>query len=115
METRKPFSRPLSQSEGFAHIKNYYCSGLRSRDYYKQHGISEWQFYQWRKRYLAVHPQADSPFNAEKKFHRIQIESTSGICISGIEIHYPHGVRVVISQEHPMEIETLSALIKLCM
>jgi len=113
MEKRNPLSRPLSQSEGFGHIENYYRSGLRPREYYRQHGISEWQFYNWRKRYLSSHPHMESSSIPEKKFHPVSIESVAGTGISGFEIHYPHGVRVVISSEHSIGIEKLSALIKL--
>jgi len=113
MEKRKSQSHPLSHSEGIGHIENYYRSGLRPSEYYHQHGISEWQFYNWRRRYLAIHPQAEMPEKAGKKFHRIQIESITGTQISGLEIHYPHGVRVIIGKDYPVEIEKLSELIKL--
>jgi len=115
MEKRKPISRPLSQSEGFGHIENYYRSGLRPHEYYSQQGISEWQFYRWRKRYLAVHHQAEMSTKAEngKKFHRVRIETTTGIQVSGLEIHYPHGVRVIVGSDYPIETEKLSELIKL--
>jgi hypothetical protein len=56
MAQHQSSSQGLSRSEGFGHIENYYRSGLRSSEYYKQYGISEWQFYTWRKRYLSVHP-----------------------------------------------------------
>jgi hypothetical protein len=116
MEKRKALSRPLSQREGFEHIANYYRSGLRPSEYYTQHEISEWQFYSWRRRYLAIHPQEETSANSEKNFHPLRIESTTGdIRISGLEIHYPHGVRVVIGNDHPVEIATLLELLKLRM
>jgi hypothetical protein len=40
----------LTGSEGLAHIANYYKSGLGPRAYYSQHGLTECQFYGWRKR-----------------------------------------------------------------
>jgi hypothetical protein len=114
MEKRKTLSRPLSRSEGFRHIENYYRSGLRPSEYYKQHGLSECQFYGWRRRYLSIHPTAGTEVvMEEKKFHRVRIESATGLRLSGLEIHYPHGVRVVIGADHPIEIEKLSELIKL--
>ena len=113
MKKLKSNSRPLTHSEGFGHIENYYLSGLRPRDYYKQHGISEWQFYSWRRRYLAIHPQAESSNLQTKKFHPVNIESPCVTGISGIEICYPNGVRLVIGAEHSIEIKKLSELIKL--
>jgi hypothetical protein len=113
MEKRKPISRPLSQSEGFGHIENYFRSGLRPAEYYNQHGLSEWQFYSWRKRYLLAQAQLKTPVVAEKKFHRVNIESPCGIELPGLEIHYPHGVRLVLGSGHSIGIEQLTALIKL--
>jgi len=109
----KACARPLSRPEGFAHIENYYRSGLRPTEYYKQHGITEWQFYFWRKRYLSLHPEAENSGSAEKKFHPVKIESVRGTRLSGLEIHYPNGVRVVIGNDHSVEIENLTELIKL--
>jgi transposase-like protein len=105
--------RSLSREEGFTLIENYYRSGLRPSDYCKAHGITDCQFYGWRKRYLAVHPEANHSPEPEKKFHPVQIESPAGIRLSGFEIHYPHGVRLVISSEQSIEIEKLYELIKL--
>jgi hypothetical protein len=103
----------LSRSEGLAHIENYYRSGLRPFEYCKQQGITECQFYGWRKRYLNLHPDAAHCAGVGKKFHPVKIESSGAVCISGIEIHYPHGVRLILSNDHPVAIETLTALIKL--
>jgi hypothetical protein len=113
MEKRPPLSHPLSQMEGLRHIENYYRSGLRPSEYYHQHGISEWQFYNWRRRYLASHPHQETSSSPAKKFQPIVIDSPAnmGLSVSGLEIHYPHGVRVVVN--HPIDIDKLLALIKL--
>jgi hypothetical protein len=74
------------------------------------------QFYNWRKRYLALHPESadkSTRLKSKKKFHRVKIQSATGSSLSGFEIHYPHGVRVVISSEHPVAIEKVMELIKL--
>jgi transposase-like protein len=121
MGKHKILSRPLTESEGFAHIENYYRSGLRSVEYFRDHEISEWQFYKWRRRYLAVHSEIDpgrasqksAKAKTQKRFHPVRIESTSGIRISGLEIYYPHGVRLVVGNDQSIGIETLSELIKL--
>ena len=108
--------RILSRKEGMAHIENFYRSGQRPREYYTQHGLTECQFYGWRRRYLALHPEAsdtNSPVTSTKKFHPVTIESASTFPLSSLEIHYPHGVRLVFSSAHAMEIEKIKELIKL--
>jgi hypothetical protein len=112
MEKRKS-THQLSRSDGFGHIENYYQSGLRPSQYCKQHGITKCQFYGWRKRYLIEHPELKHPETSVKGFHKISIEDCSDTRISGLEIHYPHGVKVVIGSNHPIEIETLRLLIQL--
>jgi hypothetical protein len=107
--------RMISRSEGMAHIENYYHSGLRPGEYYNQHGLTECQFYGWRRRYLALHPEVDTrktPEKAKKRFHRVMIESVSENMLSGFEIHYPHGVRLVSGSIQGFEIETIKELIK---
>jgi hypothetical protein len=108
--------RIISRSEGLAHIESFYRSGLRPREYYKQHGLTECQFYGWRRRYLALHPEVSEkniPIKAKKKFHPVQIETASSLRLSGLEIHYPHGVRFVLSSDQVIEIEKIKELIKL--
>jgi len=115
MEKRRFISRPLSQSEGFAHIEAYIESGLTPAQYYRSHNLSEWQFYQWRKRYISVHPNALQSGKPKKRFHRVRIESPcdSMSTFSGLEIHYPHGVKVVVAHDHRLDMEQLAQLIKI--
>ena len=113
MEKTKEGVHHLTQSEGLSHIENYYRSGLRPSDYYRQHGLTEYQFYGWHKRYLTLHPEVESLAGAKKKFHPVKIESPIETRLCGLEIHYPHGVRVVAGSDHPIEIEKLLTLIKL--
>jgi hypothetical protein len=106
----------ISRTEGMAHIENFYRSGLRPREYYNRHGLTECQFYGWRRRYLALHPEAadkDSPVKPKKKFHPVKIEPVSSLRLSGVEIHYPHGVRLVLGYEQEIDIEKIKELIKL--
>jgi hypothetical protein len=112
---KRMISRPMSQSEGFDHIQAYLRSGLRPSEYYKSHNLSEWQFYQWRKRYLQQHPEVVPPVCANnKKFHPITITSGNNPSVvgSGLELHYPNGVKLVIGKDHPLDIEQLLVLIK---
>jgi hypothetical protein len=106
----------ISRKEGLAHIENYYRSGLRPAEYYKSNGLTECQFYGWRKRYLTLHPESsdkNTAVKSRKKFHPIKIESSRSLRLSGLEIHYPNGVRVVVDSEHAIETDQLKELIKL--
>jgi hypothetical protein len=100
-----------------AHITNFYRSGLRPREYYQQHGLTECQFYGWRRRYLALHPEEvnkNSYVKPNKKIHPVEIETTaSSFSLSGFAIHYPHGVRLVLGSDQVIEIEKIKALIQL--
>jgi transposase-like protein len=109
----------LSEEEGLAHIASYLRSGLRPSEYYRRHNLSEYQFYKWYRRYRSVHPElserkAKYPLE-EKQFHEVKFEKESlGVSLpEGIEIHYPHGVKVVIPAGSGWSADTLSLLIKL--
>jgi hypothetical protein len=108
--------RVISRSEGFSHIENYYRSGLRPSEYYTQHGLTECQFYGWRKRYLALHPEAtdkNPPVKPQKKFHPVNIDPDCSFPLSGLEIHYPHGVRLILGSDQEIGIAKLKELLKL--
>ena len=109
-------SHPLTQAEGFGHIENYYRSGLRPCEYYKAHDITEWQFYSWRKRYLQTHPhpQVAPAAGTGKILHKVRIDDASDFRFSGLEIHYPQGVKLVIGSGQFLAIEQLRVLIQLC-
>jgi hypothetical protein len=106
----------LNRAEGMAHIENDYRSGVSPSAYCQKHGLTECQFYGWRRRYLAVHPEAlNKLINAKpkKKIHPVEIESCGSFRLSGIEIHYPHGVRLVLGSEQSIEIDKIKELTKL--
>ena len=113
MKHRKFPARPLSESEGFAHIESYLRSGLRPSEYYQRHDISEWQFYVWRKRYLAAHPQESASFESEKQFHPVSLTNAPTGSLSDLEIHYPNGVKVIVGTGYRLEMEQMIQLIKL--
>jgi hypothetical protein len=108
--------RAINRAEGMAHIENFYRNGLRPIEYYTHHGLTECQFYGWRRRYIALHPEAankNSYVKPQKKIHPVQIETASSFRLSGLEIHYPHGVRLVLGSDQTIEIEKIKELIKL--
>jgi hypothetical protein len=105
----------MCESEGFSHIEAYLRSGLRPSEYYRSEGISEYQFYNWRRKYMSLHPELSGgksePSDVEKGFHKVKIERTP--LSGGLEIHYPHGVKVVILTGSELDLDTLVSLIKL--
>jgi len=114
VKSSKSPSHPLTQAEGFGHIENYYRSGQRPCEYYKAHDMTEWQFYSWRKRYLQAHPQVAHPAATGKILHKVRIDDASDFRFSGLEIHYPHGVKLVIGSGQSLAIAQLRVLIQLC-
>lgn len=115
MQTRKPQSRPLSESEGFSHIESYLRSGLRPSEYYQQNNLSEWQFYTWRKRYLSSHPAALSSTKPEKQIHPVSITAAPDpFCsFTGLEIHYPNGVKVAVGSNCHLSVESVLQPVKM--
>jgi len=113
MEKLKEGFRTIRHPEGMALIEKYYRSGQRPMAYCKEQGITECQFYGWRRRYLKFHPEAEAMKKKENSIHPVMIEPKDSMEVSGFEIYYPHGVRVVIGNGESIEIEKLKALIKL--
>jgi hypothetical protein len=117
--SRQRRKKGVSELEGFAHIEAYLRSSLRPSEYYRSEGLSEYQFYNWRRKYLSVHPElsgSKSETSDEgKRFHKVKFEHmpSSTPLPGGLEIHYPHGVKVVISTGSGLDLDTLVSLIKL--
>jgi hypothetical protein len=111
----KSRSSVTSLSAVTAHMEGYYRSGLGPRAYCRQHGISEGTFYRWRRGYLSSKPASSGSLPVGKKFYPVDLSSAapSGTLFSGLEIHYPHGVRVVIGGDHSMEIDKLRLLLQI--
>jgi hypothetical protein len=118
--SRSRTTQRLNKAEGFARIASHLQSGLSPSSYYKQHNLSEHPFYNRRKKYLAVHPDL-SPSKAksssgEKRLHEVKTENRplypTGQTVSGVGIHYPDGVKVIIPAGNRMDIETFYSLIK---
>jgi hypothetical protein len=78
--------------------------------------ISEHQFYTWRRRYRSVHPELSASkaesSEGEKQFHEVKFDHfPSAVFPGGLEIHYPHGVRVVIPMGNGLDMKTLFSFI----
>jgi hypothetical protein len=56
----------VGKSAGYELIEGYYRQGgFGAKSYYTKQGVSEWQFYNWRRRYLQEHPEVSHPIVEE--------------------------------------------------
>lgn len=110
----------LTKEIAYPIIARFLKSGGLPSDFYKKEGLSESQFYTWRKRYLKDHPQALSksiPTDKESKepqpgFHPIQVSAPKPPeQDSRIELEYPNGV--VLRVDGALNEVRLASLIKL--
>ncbi|MDR3262011.1 MAG: hypothetical protein LBT78_09290, partial [Tannerella sp.] len=62
MKKERTSASTLSKAEGYEQIEGYYRQGgIGAKSYYTKQGVSEWQFYNWRRRYLREHPEVSHP------------------------------------------------------
>ena len=126
----------LSKSEAYSLIEEYFSSGELPSVFYRRVGLSDNQFYGWRKKYLRDHPSlarkfgvdlvGKSPRNAsyrlstkgkssvsDKGFARVDVSDSEPVATLGFayELCYPNGVMLRL----PIGISTSSfaELIKL--
>lgn len=126
----------LSKSEAYSLIEEYFSSGELPSVFYRRVGLSDNQFYGWRKKYLLDHPSLakklsvdltgksprnasyklsskDNPSVPDKGFARVEVSDSEPAATSGFtyELSYPNGVMLRL----PIGISTstLSELIKL--
>ena len=125
----------LSKSEAYSLIEAYFSSGELPSVFYSRVGLSEGQFYKWRRRYLQDHPQVSHQLGVpvrddsriDGKNHKsttnmesthsgfarvdisephIPIASTSVSSASTYELCYPNGVVLHL----PADIATTSVM-----
>jgi transposase-like protein len=121
MKKERTIASPLSKSAGYKLIEGYYRQGgIGAKSYYTQQGVSEWQFYNWRRRYLQEHPEwreVSPPIVEEKKKKVYPIEIEAPIrdeaSSTAIEIRYPHGVILRFNNSIGIDITELTALVKI--
>lgn len=126
----------LSKSEAYSLIEEYFSSGELPSVFYRRVGLSDNQFYGWRKKYLLDHPSLvkklgidltgktprsasytlstkDNSSVSDKGFARVDVSDSEPVATSGFayELCYPNGVMLRL----PIGISTssLSELIKL--
>ena len=125
---KTPQRSKLSKSEAYRLIEDYFSSGELPSVFYSRVGLSEGQFYKWRRRYLQDHPQVshqlgipvrgDSRIDGKNNkstskeqstlagFARVDISnphipitSTSASSASTYELCYPNGVVLRLSSD----------------
>lgn len=113
----------LTKEIAYPMIVRFLKSGCLPSDFYKKEGLSESQFYTWRKRYLKDHPQASDrsvpavkelkdPKEAPPVFHPIQVSAPKHPeQTDRIELDYPNGV--VLRVYGALSETQLASLIKL--
>jgi hypothetical protein len=113
----------LTKEIAYPMIARFLKSGCLPSDFYKKEGLSESQFYTWRKRYLKDHPSAFTTSAprakgvsahkiAQASFHPIEVSAPKQVVQTGrIELEYPNGV--ILRVEASSGIDHIASLIKL--
>ncbi len=111
--TKKPVI--LSKEIIYPKIAAYFKSGESPSSFYKREGLSEGQFYSWRKRYLRDHPNQMKPAIKEstQNFHPIEVPASKQLDVARgqIELEYPNGV--ILRMDTSLGDVRIASLIKL--
>ena len=78
------------------HLETQSKSGKSIRQYCREHSLSPWSFYHWRKRYQTKRP---TP-NIKRAYSFTEVGSLSGPSVL-CEVRFPTGVSVTIHQGVP--------------
>lgn len=109
-------SQPLSQSEAFTLMEEFFRGGLKGSEFYRSKNMSEWQFYKWKQLYLDAHPSVKpAGSRLEKEPSRllpVNIIGSPSCMTPRFEIVYPGGVTLRIG-EVKVDIQLLKALVNL--
>lgn len=87
-------------------IEQWGQSGMRQKDFYRQHNIPSHVFYYWLKRYQKQKTRRRKLVPATNGFVQLQ---PSVLSSSNIELHLPNGNRIVFHQQ--VSVDYLKALI----
>jgi hypothetical protein len=90
-------SKRQRQEEMFALVKNCMESGKSNKEFCKQQNISEALFYYWQKKYR------ETGSIARDGFLPLKIEKPVN-CVNEIDICYPNGVHVKLTQGFDMSV-----------
>ncbi|GHT53901.1 hypothetical protein FACS189446_2390 [Bacteroidia bacterium] len=110
-EMHKPSKRRLSTEEGFAIIAGYYAQGGQgARQFYTSHGLTENQFYGWRKRYNRAHPDTAPVRATATGIRPLQITAAPLPC--SLEIEYANGNRLRIPSGEGFSLSLVTQLLQ---
>jgi transposase-like protein len=102
----------LSTAEGFALIARYYQQGGHgARQFYTSHGLTENQFYGWRKRYNRTYSAADSIKETAAGIRPLEIIAPA--LPASIEIEYVNGNRLRLSLAAGISMDLVRQLLQL--
>ena len=92
------------KQEMFSLIKRWKKSGINQRDFCDRHDLSMHTFHYWLRKYRQIHT------SSENGFVPVEISPVTDIVKREIQIHYPNGVLLTLSEE--ASISRIKALIK---
>lgn len=92
------------KQEMFSLIKKWKASGITQRDFCNRHDLSIPTFHYWLRKYKQIY------HSSENGFVPVEISPATGIIKREIQIHYPNGVLLTLSDE--ASISRIKALIK---
>ena len=108
--------KKLTKREAFPIIEKYFRSGLVPREFYRQEGWSDNQFFLWRKRYMEEHNMFKSEESEPITFHPIGLTSPESSLSEKteqgftIEIIYPNGVILRVYSKNTSQLVDLIKL-----
>ena len=115
----------LTKDVAYDMIARYLKIGGSASAFYKKEGVTEAQFYSWRRRYLKDHPVYSDAEDARPVFHPIEVPAPAhnqrievpavahkqDKAVDRIELEYPNGV--ILRVDGGVNDARLASLIKL--
>jgi transposase-like protein len=89
-------------------IQQWQNSGMRQKDFYRQHNISAHVFYYWHKCYRKQQDKIAEPLSSSNQFIELQPQATG--LKTNIEIRLPGGIQIFCSDQ--VSVDYLKALIR---
>jgi len=96
MHQKTKAQSPQAPAHIHRHLHTQSQSGLSVQQYCREHSLSPWSFYHWRKRYQTKRP---TP-NIKRAYSFTEVGSLSGPSVL-CEVRFPTGVSVTIHQGVP--------------
>ena len=102
----------IIQLEMYDMVVRWQNSGMKQKEFCRQEGISYYKFKYWKTHYTRNQDLNQQPQNYDNSHHFISLEvSNAENLFSGIELTFPNGVKLSISQR--ITTQEVKSLIKL--